>query len=1220
MYNDDDVVPCTILKVGIDGGNNCHTLWFDTMASHSITNDKKLFGSRGPSVKCNFNVNGWNDGNCLSVNQGGGTAFGFMLYCENASGTIISGYEVKNLWKLAWKMNDIELTLLRKGIALRFSQNEQDRVLMSIVDEEVYESLCKDANVVACNGVIDDTADVKVTILDIASYQRVLEVIHFHKVTCHAGFDGISWSLRGNLLSNCPIDDHDVRNICFVCPEPCLCCKSAKSVRTSNKPHQSHNHGVGQECVLPDKAYTFNRDDSEGEMLGLDIFFIDTTPYLFAVGLKTGYSHALVMPNRSTGHTKPAIDMVIKDFKRHNIKVSKLVNVVVPKIIGVESDNERAILNTAIELFPDLHISADFVVPGEHVSYVERRIRTLKERVTATRVSLQWIIPPKLVSWLVSQVVTWMNILFSKRSPTSSWRLMHGGQLNYRDLTRTSFGDCVMAHRPDGQSNGQSKGELGISLGANPRQPGAIFFYSLSTQQVKCRVRFIKVLDVDLIKGYKFKANKNRIVQGCINQNYMTYVKHRQGADEGTPTRDDPNLFITPDLDDSSMRTSDNSEGESAEGADSKEPLNGTFFNDSVENENELPLSSVDSVDSTLRIVEDIDNSETKVSDNITLITDDDNKRKKNAVKAINRDPYMTRSQRKENANTLPDIVDSVTEEVYAMALCGKGKLNSNTCNWKKAIAERGEVATEKIFDELKQICITYDVAEPVKEFVENYHNCHDLYDKDKDKARLVIGKAANHMLIDYGVDTNSPTINGKVINLMLSIAVHHDLELEVWDVKGAFLKSPLHTDGVYVKARGPVAEKMVEVRPDWKKYLKPDGSLMLRCKKGWYGLSVASMLWYEEIKSTLLNDCGMIQNEMEPCLFHKGEGKDRMYIMLHVDDMGVLAPKDSTLKIKILKILEEKYEKLKVQTGEKVKYIGLEIFRDRGNKRIEVDMNKFISKLGLFHGLGPEITKTIRNPAKNIRFSKPLAEGEIDKTPFNDTMLYRSLVMSMQYATTVLPSVKYHVIYLATKQVAPLVADYKAAIHVLKYMLCKKNKPLHIYACGDNPDIYVYHDAAFDVYSDSISHSGISVFVGSGGAAVYCYSGKQKCVTRSSTCAEVVVAEKSIILGSYYVDLMTLLGFKPNIIYYEDNRSVMCLVDTGSRAHDRTSRHMVRKINIMHEYYSDPSNRAVMLWCNTKNMVSDILTKDMHGREFLEMENILMGYEIDYELECDND
>ena len=221
---------------------------------------------------------------------------------------------------------------------------------------------------------------------------------------------------------------------------------------------------------------------------------------------------------------------------------------------------------------------------------------------------------------------------------------------------------------------------------------------------------------------------------------------------------------------------------------------------------------------------------------------------------------------------------------------------------------------------------------------------------------------------------------------------------------------------------------------------------------------------------------------------------------------------------------------------------------------------------------------------------------------------------MSMQYGNMVVPVVKYHVILLATRQAHPKKGDYSKALRVLSYMYCKRHDAVHIYGIGANPTIYIYTDASYNVYKDSVSHSGMSVFIGNAGGAMYCHSNKQKCVTRSSTEAEIVSAVDGMVIAQFYRYILEDFGYKTDVIHYEDNMSSMSLIASGCYAYDKKDKHIVTKINYMHEYFEKKDNNARMIWCPTHLMIGDNMTKDLHGSLFHDMEKITMG-EIDIDM-----
>lgn len=215
---------------------------------------------------------------------------------------------------------------------------------------------------------------------------------------------------------------------------------------------------------------------------------------------------------------------------------------------------------------------------------------------------------------------------------------------------------------------------------------------------------------------------------------------------------------------------------------------------------------------------------------------------------------------------------------------------------------------------------------------------------------------------------------------------------------------------------------------------------------------------------------------------------------------------------------------------------------------------------------------------------------------------------MTLAYISIVFPEVKYHVGHLATKQSAPSKRDLRKVGQVAQYVIHHKDDVMTIRALGDDPDVEVYTDAAFDVYPDSKSHGGTAVFVGNAGCAMYTSSNKQHCITRSSTDAELVQAEGGVFMGSFFRDFLEPFGIKARHVQYQDNTSAITLVKTGVRDYSRRERHLIRKVNFMKEYFEDEANRATMDWTHTASMTADILTKDLHGGGFELHTNTLHG------------
>ena len=1174
-------------------GDSHLRLWFDTMASHSITSDKRLYGDKGPNMRVNIWIKGWNDENKSTlVTSAGMTVFGMMLYYPDACGTIISSYEAKASCYLKFTDNDIRVAVsphADPSITIIFSQDDDERVLEGRIDADTYRVLCS-RNQGRIWSATSEYAIDPGTKLGSEGFKRCMHALYGHKLTCHTCSSYLAKTASMGILSNIPFNATDCHNIDRVCDGQCPFCAIGKSkYMTTREPGRQTEERPAKREPDADRTYASDPEANE-EHICIDHMFIDGKPILVCVGVNRNYVHIVPMEHgRREKWVAKALNLIMDDYARNGMTVPVMshskrkdtetahlddlehrINEPRVPVTKIRSDNEATFITCAMIAFKTQGKTVNYnnVVAGEHVSLVERTIQTIKERVMSVRVSLKFKVEGKILSWLIGHVAMWMNALYSKRAPQSAWKALVGTQLSYRDLARTTFGEVVVAHQPKMVTQDEPKGELGISLGANPRQPGAIFFYSMITKRIKSRIRFKTKIGLSAVET--LGKNKYYVAGENINLSYTQYLMQKSVEE-------------VQDYFDSKITIADK------EGTGTTEPIGACFINPADQ----------------------------------PIITDN---------------PGIPQSEQDKTRDEDPEAqLIGMTVAIHladAVIMSARSNVTSTNTSWKKAMAREGFPgvnAMNSVWKELRQIVIEYDVCSPIdkERMVKNCHLSHALYDLTKDKARLVIGKKIYDMIVDYGINTSSPTVNGKIVNLMLSIAIQQNLDFEVWDVKGAFLKSPLETEGVFVRIDATVTREIIDMLEHecmkdpqniklkekfekWKWNVRKDGTMMVEVNKGWYGLSAASALWYKEISKTLIETAGYTQSTYDRCVFIKKLAKGLAYVLLHVDDLGVMIPPRDAEWTRLKNILETQYEKLSVKKGDRVKYIGLELFRNRQKNRFEITMTDYMQRLCEIHGVHYDKCKEI-NPADALFFSNEDYEGDdnIDITDETEILLYRSLVMSMQYGNLVVPAVKYHVIHLATRQAHPRKGDYQKALRVLRYMCTMKDKALHIYGLGNTPDIYIYTDAAYNVYKDSISHSGLTVFIGEAGGAMHCHSNKQKSVTRSSTEAEIVAACEAMDIAQFYKNFMIDLGFtNVRVIHYQDNMSCISLVESGCYAYDKKARHVVLKINFMTEYFEDPENNACMVWCPTHWMIADLMTKDIHGAQFKALESVILGYE----------
>ena len=158
-----------------------------------------------------------------------------------------------------------------------------------------------------------------------------------------------------------------------------------------------------------------------------------------------------------------------------------------------------------------------------------------------------------------------------------------------------------------------------------------------------------------------------------------------------------------------------------------------------------------------------------------------------------------------------------------------------------------------------------------------------------KYKARLVAGGHRQNPTF-YTDTSSSPTARPATIKLLFAKAAIEKKIIRTFDVKGAYLKSDINEE-IYMLL--PLKNKN-------------EKSQYVKLNKSIYGLRQAGLLWFQNIKSKLLQ-LGAIQCPDDECLFHYEFEGDIIDIVIYVDD---LLTASSTQKIseKFIIFLRDKY------------------------------------------------------------------------------------------------------------------------------------------------------------------------------------------------------------------------------------------------------------------------------------------------------------------------
>ncbi|CAI7917206.1 unnamed protein product [Closterium sp. NIES-54] len=196
----------------------------------------------------------------------------------------------------------------------------------------------------------------------------------------------------------------------------------------------------------------------------------------------------------------------------------------------------------------------------------------------------------------------------------------------------------------------------------------------------------------------------------------------------------------------------------------------------------------------------------------------------------------------------------------------------------------------------------------------------------EREKARLVVKGFTQVCGADYD-EMYSPVSSYVTLWIFLSIVAIFDLNLMQLDMKNDFLKSKL--DRV-----------LYMYQPD---YFDDGTGRVCKLLKSLYGLKQSPLLWYKALDGVLLG-AGWKKSQVDEALYFKASNNGvTCWVLVYVDDL--LAASSGPAMLKELKqLLEDAFELREISPV--VKYLGLEIVRDRPARKLRLHQQGYADKL----------------------------------------------------------------------------------------------------------------------------------------------------------------------------------------------------------------------------------------------------------------------------------
>eukprot|EP01041_Mallomonas_annulata_P011550 gene11550-24161_t len=285
----------------------------------------------------------------------------------------------------------------------------------------------------------------------------------------------------------------------------------------------------------------------------------------------------------------------------------------------------------------------------------------------------------------------------------------------------------------------------------------------------------------------------------------------------------------------------------------------------------------------------------------------------------------------------------------------------------------------------------------------------------------------------------------------------------------------------------------LVNLYPEYRDFIRDDGSMLVRLARALYGLIESAKLWYEELSSTLASS-GFIPNEYDPCVLNKVVNNNQITICLHVDDMLITSINTDLIQ-QLHKDLEAKYGIMVLKEGLVHSFLGMSLdFRQEG--KVIFTMGKFIDEI-LLKGNVQGFADT---PAGENVFM--VDESLLLLPPNEQEHLHSMTAMLLYLAKKIRPEFLTLTGFLTRRVNKYTIEDSKKLNRGLKYLASTKDLQ-YILCFDENLQIVSSVDASYASSHDFKSISGATTSLG--GASIHAQSKVQSLVTKSSFEAELV-------------------------------------------------------------------------------------------------------------------
>lgn len=429
-------------------------------------------------------------------------------------------------------------------------------------------------------------------------------------------------------------------------------------------------------------------------------------------------------------------------------------------------------------------------------------------------------------------------------------------------------------------------------------------------------------------------------------------------------------------------------------------------------------------------------------------------------------------------------------------------------------------------------------------------------------KARLVAQGFSQKYGEDYD-EVFAPVARSATFRILMSVAGVNNYHVKQFDVKTAFLNGDIEEE-IYMK-QPPGFE---------------NGNNVCKLKKSLYGLKQAARAWNKVFHEAVIG-FGLVQSEVDKCLYSMKKGNDICYMIVHVDDI-LVASNDANLIENFRNHIGSFFEVKDM--GDVRHFLGIDVKRDE-NGNFHIGQQNYIESIVEDAGL---------NDGKISKF--PLMTGYFrhhDENYLESNNEYRKLIGKLLYVSTnTRPDIAASVGILSQKISKPTMTDLCEVRRIIRYLNGTKTLSLKLSDKKKVGSLEVYSDASWaEDSSDRKSVSGFLCAV-NGGVVSWC-SRKQDVVSLSSMEAEYIALSESckelkwvkMLIKSFFEFVVP-----DKIVLHTDSQSSMKMIN--NQKFSNRSKHIDTKYHYVRQLVDE--GEIELEYCCTEQNIADMMTKPL--------------------------